>query len=236
MSGCATKGDLRDVEGRIQDLARGQDAMLAELQQQGRITADTLRTQSNQLLDFQGRVTQQLRLILEQLDQLAELTGQNQLTIASVRDELANLRGTTRAGATVAQDQEQVVAGSGAVEMYNAAAEHFNRASNVPARIGFQQFIQAYPNDPYVPKARYFLADILVQDERLEDAIQAFEEIPELHPADPEVPRALYRIGLLREELGDDDEARRVLEIVVNSYSDSSVAELAQEALDRLGG
>ena len=92
------------------------------------------------------------------------------------------------------------------------------------------------PNGEYAPQARYHLAEILVQEERPEDAIEAFREVRALHPGDPQVPWALYQIGLLQEELGDEEEARRVLDIVVNSYADSSVAELAQQALDRLGG
>jgi len=226
------------VDIRIQDLASRTDAVLAELQLQGRITADTLRTQSNQLLDFQGSVTQQLRLILSELDQLGELVGQNQLTIASVRDQLETMSSVMARGATVDPEQERPTSGdvNAPVEMYNSAARQFNRGSLTAARIGYETFLQTYPNDELAPEAMYYLADILVQQERDEDAIEAFEEIPALHPGDPQVPRAFYRIGLLQEGLGDEEEARRVLEIVVNSYADSSVADLAQEALDRLGG
>jgi TolA-binding protein len=75
----------------------------------------------------------------------------------------------------------------------------------------------------------------MVQEDDLEGALEAFLRIPEFHPTSPEVPQALYRAAVLHIEMGDPDEARVLLERVVNSYPDSGAAILAQERLREIG-
>ena len=74
----------------------------------------------------------------------------------------------------------------------------------------------------------------MVQEDRIEDALEAFEEIPELFPTAPKVPEALYRIALLQLELERESDAEATLERIVNSYPDAGVALLAQEKLDEI--
>ena len=52
-----------------------------------------------------------------------------------------------------------------------------------------------------------------------------------MDPEADEVPLAQYRIGLLYLEQGNAEQARTYLELVVNSYPDDPVAELARAEL-----
>ena len=108
-------------------------------------------------------------------------------------------------------------------------------ATFTTARRAFERFLQAYPNHSLAADARYFLAEIMVQEGRYQEAVEAFLRIPEMYPTSSRVPEALYRAGVLNlEELDDPEEARRHLERVVNSYPDSGVANLARERLQEI--
>ena len=69
------------------------------------------------------------------------------------------------------------------------------------------------------------------QENRLDEAIEAFLRLPELFPTADRVPQALYRVGSIYELQGNLDQAVIYLERVVNTYPDSGAAELARELL-----
>jgi tol-pal system protein YbgF len=121
-----------------------------------------------------------------------------------------------------------------ALQTFNAGVAAFNRGSITTARRAFQQFIQDYPTDPLAPEAYFYLADLLYQENRLEEAIQAFLRVRELFPASRRVPDALYRVGVIYIDLEQLDNAREYLRTVITSYPDSDAAVLAQERLDEI--
>ena len=230
--GCATKGDLRNLRTEMQRMSARQDSILVALSRQNAVTQDTLRRQTDQLFEMRGDVSRQLQRILDELASLRELTGQSQRTIASVRDQLEGLRRGS-AGPVPVGEAESVVGGvepgaeiwSGAADAtYQAALQQYQRGSLATAQRAFEDFVQQYANHLLAPDARFFLADILEQQDRPRNAIDAFAKVPELHPNSPRVADALYRIGLLHLQLGNRQEARRLLERVVNTYPDSDAA------------
>lgn len=230
LGGCATKGDLRNVQMEIRALAARQDSLMAELRREARVTQDTLRGQSLQLFDFRGEIFRQLREVNDGLARLEALAGENQRGISGIRDQMANLR--RGAGAAEADPGPGAQpTGGDAESVYNAAVSQFNRGSMAAARAAFQQFLQAYPSHRLAPDAHFYMADILVQENRVEDALDAFLEIPQLFPTAARVPDAMYRTALLQLELGRRSDARSTLERVINTYPDSGVATLAREKL-----
>jgi tol-pal system protein YbgF len=156
-----------------------------------------------------------------------------------VGDQMAYLRRTGGSqtqveGAPAVGVEEPATMGSDAESIYNAAVTQFNRGSLATARTAFQQFLQAFPTHRLASDAHYYLADILVQEDRVEDALDAFLEIPELFPTAAKVPDAMYRAALLQIELGRTAEARSTLERVVNTYPSSGVATLARDKLNEI--
>jgi tol-pal system protein YbgF len=239
-SGCATKADLRDVQTELRALSVQQREALTELAGLNFAVQDTLRGQSDALFESRGETIRRLREMEQEILTIQELMRLNLQGLAVVRDILEGrgpaVSGLTRTDTEPGQrmDMEltpQEPRASGAVDMYNAAVTQFNLGSTNTARRAFQQFLQQYPNDALAPDAHYYLADILVQDNRLEEAISAFLRIPELFPTARKVPEALYRVGVLYIELNQRADARAYLERVVNSYPDSGAAILARERL-----
>lgn len=244
LSGCATKRDVRDLRSEIQALAEQQRDALGQIEGLNLAVQDTLRGQSDALYESRGETLRLLRQVEQQLITLRELTGQNQRALTTLRDLLE--RGRTSAGPlTVRTDppgggqvmdpdfepDPQTQPSEAAVETYNAAVGAFNRGNIGSARRAFNEFLQRYPNDPLAPDAHFYLADLLVQEDRLEEGISAFLRIPELYPTAKKVPDALYRVGIVYIAMEEYENAREYLERVVNSYPDSGAATLAQERL-----
>jgi tol-pal system protein YbgF len=237
LTGCATKGDLRNVQMEIRALAARQDSLMAELRRETLSTQDTIRGQSMQLFDFRGEIFRALRDLSEGVGRLEALAGENQRGIATVRDQMANLRRAPDVqpgeggGTSFGLAEGGADSGGDAEGIYNSGVTLFNRGSRATARTAFQQFLQAYPGHRLAPDAHFYLADILVQEDRLDDALDAFQEIPRLFPTADRVPEAMWRVASIQIELGQTGEARTTLERIVNTYPGTGVAMLAGEKL-----
>ncbi|MDA0312287.1 MAG: tol-pal system protein YbgF [Gemmatimonadetes bacterium] len=240
LGGCATKSDIRDLQVELRALAARQDSVLAEMRLGAVSTQDTLRTQADQLFDFRGDVTRQLRLVVESLSRLEALAGENQRGLVGVRDQLTNLRrqtGSSQAGP--GDDGSEgatggAPAGGDAQQLYRTASDLRMRGSLTTARMAFQQFLDNYPNHELAPAAQFFLADILDQQNEREGALEAFRAIQERFPTADKVPDALYRIALIQIDQEDTEAAVATLERIINTYPDTIMAELAAEKLDEI--
>jgi len=243
--GCATRSDLRNLQEVITEQGQQQDDRLARLVSgvvaEIEALQDTLEAQSGMAVDTQGGITQELGNVQDQLSQLTALTGQIQRTVALMSQglEADRERGIRVAtGTPQAPDSLQGVNSiadpadpAAAEEIYQAAMTQFNRGSVNTARRAFESLLADYPDHRLAPSSQFFLADILEQENRLDEAIEGFLRVAELYPTADRVPQALYRIGAIYELQGKLEQAIIYLERVVNTYPDSGAADLARELL-----
>lgn len=235
VGGCATKGDLRDVQTEIRALSARQDSIMVELRRQEATTRDTLRQTSNQLFEIRGDVARRLDNLEAAIDRLTELVGQTQRSLTSVRDQIESQ--PRRAGG--AGDFGGAPGGGSpadAVESYNAAVQSYNMGSFSAAQFGFEDFIAQFPGDELVPDAYFFLGEARVQLQDPEGAIEAYRQVIQMHPDSPRVPAARVGLGLTLLEQGEPEEARIQFETVIATWPDDEAAARAQEALDGMGG
>jgi tol-pal system protein YbgF len=237
LGGCATKGDIRNLQTELIALSARQDSVLDQLRMEAISTQDTLRTQSNQIFDFRGDINRQLRLIGESLNQIEALAGENQRGIRSIRDQVSNM-GTQRQTVprSPVSDSSAVVGGAApgggnADQLYETARDQMNRGSMTTARMAFEEFLRSHPNHELAPDAQFNLAHVLKEQGELDEALAAFGEVQTRHPTAERVPDALYRMALIHIERDDDDEAIDLLERVINTYPDALIAEIAAEKL-----
>lgn len=247
--GCATKGDIRDLQmefgEEMRALAARQDSLLMFFRQQSASTQDTLRTQSDQLFDFRGDITRLLQSLSQGMQRLEALVGENQRGIVALRGQLP--RGTSGPTPTPGPAEDTTLAptgvsetlagvgGTNAGQLYQVARDQHMRGSLSAAQQAYEQFLEDFPNDERAPDAHFFLADLLQQQDRPDDALETFQEIPSLYPTAQRVPEALYRIAILQAEMGATEDARDTLERLVNTYPDSGSALLARDMLEELG-
>ena len=243
-TGCATKGDLRNIQTEMRALAVRQDSLMAELRRQNLSTRDTIRQASDQLFQIRGDVGSRLERIDVTLERLTEMVGQNQRTMASIRDQLESGARRTGGGGGGGGDLGVPLSGGGspadALDSYNAAIAMYNRGSYSTARFGFESFIDTFSGDPLVPDAYFFLGETLVQLQEPDEAIRAYPQVQQLYPSSARVPEAQLGIGLTHIDEGNTTEARIVLTRLVETYGNSAehadVITRAREALSGLGG
>ncbi len=253
VGGCATKRDVRDLHDAIEDLALRQDSLIRELRSETRLTQDTLRGQSNQIVDFRGEISHQLEMISQSLTRLEALTGENQRSIASIRDQLVNMRrlpgssaggdatdstAATGGGANVppAREISAEATPGGAEAMYNAALGQYHEGMLSTAQTAFQGFLDTYPNHKLAPDAHFYLGDILEQQGDTTRAVAQFRLIPSNFPTADKAPDAMYRIALVDVAHKRTKTAKAALQRIVNTYPGTDAAKLAQAELDKLGG
>lgn len=250
-SGCAMKGDIRLLQEELRAIAARQDSLVNELRMEAQQTQDTLRTQGDQMFDLRGDLSRQLQQINQALVRIEAIAGENQRGLSSVRDQLANMRRLPAGPATgpggsggltagvdstdTGGGESLIGGGSNPQELYDVAKNQYDRGSLNSASRAFEQFLSEHPNQELAPDARFYLADILGQQERPEDSMEAFQEIAELFPTHRRVPEALYRIAELQIQLDDVDSAKVTLERIINTYPDELVALLARDRLDEIG-
>lgn len=241
LTGCATKGDIRDIQDEVRALAAQQRQTFEELSGLNMAVQDTLGRQSDAIFESRGDTNRRLAKIEQDILTIQELLRMNQQSLMAIRDLMES--GGSVGPRPMATDQNPgmnpdvrpTTQAGGAADMFQTALSQFQRGNNSTARRVFQEFIRTYPTDPMVPDAHFYLADLLVQEERLEDAARAFLQIPSLFPTAERVPEAYYRAGVTYIALDQLEDARRYLQMVVTSYSDTDTAALAQDRLDEIG-
>lgn len=99
---------------------------------------------------------------------------------------------------------------------------------------GFEQYVTTFPRSPLADDAQFFIGQNYYADGRFREAADAFERVVSNYPDGNVVAEALYKRGLTLERLDEIEAARETFETVVREHPDDNMANLAQQALDRL--
>lgn len=91
----------------------------------------------------------------------------------------------------------------------------------------FNRLIVDYPNGQYTPNAFYWLGELYLAQQDLEQARQSFMQVISLYPDHPKVPDTLYKLGVAYHRLGDNNRAMEYFNQVRSQYPQSSAAGLA---------
>jgi len=235
LAACATKRDVRDMRETVVELHAQNQALLRELQREQRIQQDSVGALARGLQDSRGESARRLTNIEDNLLLVQELLGVSQQQLSALRDQMERDRAPAgpgfMGGGGVGPGMPPAGGSEAARQLYDGGVSAFNRGLYSTARLAFQDVVELHGGDPLVPQARFYLAEILVEENQREEAIAAFLRIPEFHPGSDNVPNALYRAGMLHLELGNRGDAEEFLERVVNTWPDSMPAELARETL-----
>lgn len=252
---CASKGDLESMHFEMRAIAARQDSILME---QNRLiqalTADVgstegrLRQQSGEIFDLRGGISGELREHSEALARLESLVGENQRGIAAMRQELSELARTMRESSAA---EAATAVGDGAstpsspptsalstgdpAETYQAGVELMREGSFATAQLALQEFLGAAPNHALAPDAAFHLAHMAHETGDSEGALEAFRELRSRFPNAARAPDALYRMALIQLEMGDREGGVANLELIVNTYAGSVIAEVAADKLAEIG-
>lgn len=229
LAGCATKRDLRNLQATIQEMNAQNQTLLRELQQGQQMQRDSIRAVSNFLLDLRGDMAGRFAAVENEIMILQGLQGVSQQQLATLRDAVEESR-----PAPVYAPAGGGVVSSGASELYQRGTAAFTQGQYGAAEFVFREIVDLHQNDPLVPDAHFYLAQIHVEYEEFEDAIAAFRALVEAYPTSPRAPAALFQMGLIYVELENRAEAIGAFTRVVEEYPESDAVESARAELQRL--
>ena len=116
-------------------------------------------------------------------------------------------------------------------ENYQAAFELLKEGNYETARSSFIAFIELYQNSELIDDAKYWLAETYYAQSAYKQALEEFEKIQKEFPDSGKIPETILKSGFCYFELGNFEQAKRILNLVKNQYPNTSVARLAAQKL-----
>jgi tol-pal system protein YbgF len=235
---------LQEQDTRLQLMLTALDqtlrAILARLDEQG---DDVRRGFANQQLQVDSVATG-VRVVREKVDE-------NNVRVSSLAQEVEALRmAMPMLGAPLTDlevDPETglpvnpafapsppVNPGVSPKRLYDTAYTDYTTGQWALSIQGFEQFISTFPRSEIADDALFFIGQNYYADGRFAEAADAYEQVVVRYPGGNVVAEALYKRGLALERLDQLDLARETFQTVVREHPDDNMANLAQQALDRL--
>lgn len=237
---------LQEQDARLQLMIAALDqtlqTILARLDEQG---GDVRRGFANQQLQVDSVATG-VRVVREKVDE-------NNVRVSSLAQEVEALRmampllgapltdlevdpetGLPVSPASRPLSPAPVNPGVSPKRLYDTAYTDYTTGQWALSIQGFEQFISTFPRSDLADDAQFFIGQNYYADGLFREAADAYEEVVARYPGGNVVAEALYKRGLALERLDQIDLARETFRTVVREHPDDNMANLAQQALDRL--
>lgn len=112
-------------------------------------------------------------------------------------------------------------------QSYNAAIALMRDKRFDESVDAFNQLVVDHPNGALTPNAFYWLGELYLAKNELEQSRQSFTQVMNLYPDHRKVPDAIYKLGVVFSLLGDSRRSLELLKRVQTDYPGSSAAGLA---------
>jgi tol-pal system protein YbgF len=224
-----------DVESRNQELRKqsaGLRAILEEMNEEIRILSGRIDEMEHSLQQKQREAEELEVKRQEKLDRLAELTDQHSERIVRMEQYL-NLESSKKTSAAGSADAIAKKSSS-EDDIYRSAKQAFDQGDSEAARQGFQEFIERYPESKNADNAQFWIGEIYYREKWYEKAILEYQNVIEKFPKGNKVPAALLKQGLAFSNIGDQANAKLILEELKRKYPKSNEAKVAAEKLKAL--
>jgi tol-pal system protein YbgF len=133
--------------------------------------------------------------------------------------------------ATAATDQNRMQQER---EAYQQAFDLLRELRYAQATTAFRDFLKKFPDGQYAHIAQYWLGEAAYAQRDFKQAIADYNALLANFPKSPKRAEAMLKIGYSHYELKEADQARAVLEQLVQQYPDSTEAGQARNLLKRI--
>jgi len=119
-------------------------------------------------------------------------------------------------------------------DVYQAAFDLLKGGKYSDAALGFESYIQQYPNGQLADNAHYWLGESNYITRKFDKALQSFAIVTQSYPQSRKIADAWLKLGYTYYEMKDTAKAKDALQKTLNAFPDSSAALLAKQRLDRI--
>jgi tol-pal system protein YbgF len=120
-------------------------------------------------------------------------------------------------------------------ELYAAAKQAFDNGDFQSALQGFELFSEKFSDSEQADNARFWIGEIYFAEKWYERAILEYEKVIKNFPDGNKVAGAYLKQGLSFEKLGENANARLILNELIEKFPDSNEAGIAKKKLANLG-
>ena len=260
LTGCATAGDLKrvqgdlgtkisDHDGKVTTMQTDMAALQKESAQNTGAVADIRKKQADMgadLTDIREQL-QQMRGIVEKLqkdmDEFQGNTGkdfkerldQASFKISFIENFLGIGKKEDRTENGEKNSKSHPKNGSKGKSdkesIYASAYELYKEGKYKKARTEFQNFIKTYPKTEYSGNAQFWIGECYYYEKSYEKAILEYEKVIKTYPEGNKVSQALLKQGLSFLQLGDKASAKLILQNIIKDYPNTSQARVARTKL-----
>ena len=114
-------------------------------------------------------------------------------------------------------------------ELFSTSRMDMNRGKYDLAIMGFESFIEQFPDHPYADDARYYIGEAMLAKGEYTEAAVSFLTLTRKYPDSDLVPPALYKAGYCYQIMEQDALAAQYFDKLLTEYPDSPEAELARQ-------
>ncbi len=119
---------------------------------------------------------------------------------------------------------------------YQAARSLYTSGKFIEAEQAFERFARANPSHEYADNALYWKGEAAYDQRHFSDALAAFTEVIERYGGGNKASDALLKIGLCYGKIGDNANAKDVLEQLVLAYPNARASSIANKKLAEMSG
>jgi tol-pal system protein YbgF len=116
---------------------------------------------------------------------------------------------------------------------YQAAFNLLKQAEYDRAIDAFDKFLVNYPDSQYSENAQYWMAEALYVTRRYNEAITEYMKLVSAYPESQRVPNSLLKIGYSYYELGQTEEAKKILQDLIQKFPGTTAARDAEDRIKR---
>ena len=115
--------------------------------------------------------------------------------------------------------------------VYSAAYQQVKDRDFSKAKVSLSAFISNYPTSRYVPNAYFWLGELYYLESRLKKSRDAFLALVTQYGDHRKVAEAKFKLGKIYHQLGNDADAKAMLESVLADHPNSKAVNPAREYL-----
>lgn len=123
---------------------------------------------------------------------------------------------------------------AGEKEAYENALKDFQNGELPKANKSLSDFINKYPVSPYLPLAKYWLANTQYALKDYKSAIVTAQSLIKQYPDHPRVPETYNAIANCQIESGQKAEAKKTFDLIIKTYPETKAAQTAAASLAKL--
>lgn len=118
--------------------------------------------------------------------------------------------------------------------LYLSSKKAYDAGRYEEARKGFQELVDTYPTSDHADNAQFWIGETYYNEKWYEKAILEYQKVIENYPSGNKVAAALLKQGLSFLTIGETNNARLLLQDLVNKHPGTQEAEVAKKKLDSL--